>query len=190
MKTLFLHILIAILAIDLEVAPATQNQALNNLVFLYKHVLESDPGDFGEFVRVKTRERLPTVLTRQEIAALLETLLPPWHLMALLLYGSGLRLMECLRLRIKDIDFGYHQIMVRDGKGGKDRVSMLPDSAQDSLKTQISGSRILFELDRRNAVPGVEMPCALARKYPNYWKADTTSELSRNCLVTRTSRPP
>ncbi len=154
------------LAVELEVAPATQNQALNALAFLYRQVLQVDPGDFGEFTRAKTSRHLPVVLTRAEANALIDALLPPWRLMALLLYGAGLRLMECLRLRVKDVDFGYHQICVRDGKGAKDRMTLLPDSATDSLKKQLSESRLLFERDRRNDAPGVEMPFALARKYP------------------------
>ncbi|MDB6152157.1 MAG: intINeu [Chthoniobacteraceae bacterium] len=155
------------LAVELEVAPATQNQALNALVFLYKQVLQVDPGYFGNFARAKSARHLPVVLTRPEASALIDALLPPWRLMALLLYGAGLRLMECLRLRIKDIDFGYRQICVRDGKGAKDRMTLLPDSAIDCLKTQFSESRLLFEMDRHNHSPGVEMPYALGRKYPN-----------------------
>jgi integron integrase len=155
------------LAVDLEVAPASQNQALNAIVFLYKQVLRIDPGSFEDFTRAKTRRHLPVILTRPETNTLIDALPPPCRLMALLLYGAGLRLMECHRLRIKDIDFGYRQICVRDGKGAKDRLTILPDAAIDALKQQLCGSRSLFELDRRNATPGVHLPYALAHKYPN-----------------------
>jgi integron integrase len=154
------------LAVDREVAPSTQNQALNALVFLYRHVLEMDPGLFEGFVRAKNREHLPVVLTPEEARKILNQMSVPWRLMGLLLYGSGLRIMECLRLRIKDVDFGYGQIVVRCGKGGKDRVTILPKNAIDPLKKQISHSRSLHEADRRLRIPGVELPGALARKYP------------------------
>ena len=155
------------LAVERSVAPATQNQALNALVFLYRHVLEREPGLFDAFTRAKTRERLPVVLTPGEVDQILRHLAPPWRLMTLLLYGSGLRVMECLRLRIKDIDFGYGQLVVRCGKGAKDRVTVLPENAVDSLKKQFAASRALHEEDRRRSVPGVELPGALDRKYPS-----------------------
>lgn len=154
------------LACEREVAPSTQNQALNAIVFLYKQVLKLDPGQFSDFTRAKSRQSLPIVLTRQEASALIAALAPPWQLMARLLYGAGLRLMECMRLRVKDVDFGYRQLVVRSGKGAKDRVTLLPDSARESLKKQLDASRLLFDSDRRSGLPGVELPHALERKYP------------------------
>jgi integron integrase len=154
------------LAVEREVAPSTQNQALNALVFLYRHVLQTDPGRFEGFLRAKSRDRLPVVLTPEEARQILNQMLPPWHLMALLLYGSGLRVMECLRLRIKDVDFGYGQIVVRCGKGAKDRITVLPKNAVEPLRKQFAMSRVLHEADRRLAIPGVELPWALERKYP------------------------
>jgi integron integrase len=155
------------LAVDRDVAPKTQNQALNAIVFLYKQVLRVELGRFPDFIRAKTQRRLPVVLTPTQTWALINALEPPWRLMALVIYGSGVRLMECMRLRVKDLDFAYRQIIVRDGKGGKDRITMLPHSAVDALKTQLAANRLLFEQDRARNVPGVQMPHALDRKYPN-----------------------
>ena len=154
------------LANEGNVAASTQNQALNALVFLYREVLRIDPGQFGEFDRAKRPPRLPTVLTRDEVDAVLSGLQAPWHLMALLMYGAGLRLMETLRLRIKDVDFGYLQIVVRDGKGAKDRVTVLPLAAVELLRRQIGMAREVFDRDRAAGVNGVYLPHALDRKYP------------------------
>jgi len=154
------------LAVEKGVAPSSQNQALNAVVFLYKQVLEIQPGRFESFTRAKTRERLPVVLAPEEASQIICQLVPPWRLMALLLYGAGLRVMECLQLRIKDIDFGYRQIVVRCGKGAKDRITVLPQNAVEPLKKQFAASRILHEADRRADKPGVELPYALGRKYP------------------------
>ena len=154
------------LAVEREVAPSTQNQALNALVFLYRHVLQMEPGRFDGFLRAQSRERLPVVLTPEEAKQILNQMAAPWRLMALLLYGSGLRVMECLRLRIKDVDFGYSQIVVRCGKGAKERITILPRNAVEPLKKQFATSRALHEADRRLGIPGVELPGALARKYP------------------------
>jgi len=112
------------LAEERNVAAATQNQALNAIVFLYQHVLEIDLGDIGEFVRAKRPKRLPVVLSKVEVLDVLSNLFQQEWLMASLLYGSGLRLMECLRLRVQDVDFERGEIIVRDGKGGKDRRTM------------------------------------------------------------------
>ena len=113
------------LAVKRNVAASTQNQALAALLFLYKEVLECDPGWLDDVVRAKRPQRLPVVLTRQEVERLLAALDGVAWIMAMLLYGSGLRLMECLRLRVKDIDFTRNEILVREGKGDKDRVTML-----------------------------------------------------------------
>lgn len=135
-------------------------------MFLYRHVPEIGLGDFSTFVRAKPRRRLPVVLNRREVAALIGALEEPWRLIDTLLYGAGLRLMECVRLRIKDIDFEYRQITVRDGKGGKDRVTMLPETAILPLRARIEKNRPIFAADRKRILPGVETPYALARKYP------------------------
>lgn len=154
------------LATQRDVSASTQNQALNAIVFLYVQVLEMELENFEGFTRAKRSERLPVVLSKLEIDLIFRYLPEPCLLMAQLLYGSGLRLMECLRLRVKDIDFGYQQIFVRDGKGGKDRVTMLPEGLADRIKEQFARSRVLYEEDRARNVPGVELPHALARKYP------------------------
>jgi hypothetical protein len=125
------------LALRRKVAASTQNLALNALVFLFNQVLKKPLGDMGEFVRAKRPRRLPVVLTRQEVESVLSCLNGIFQLMAGLLYGSGLRLMECLRLRVQDVDFGYRQIVVRNAKGGKDRIVPLPQRFSDPLKAHL-----------------------------------------------------
>jgi integron integrase len=154
------------LATERDVAAATQNQALSALLFLYKHVLGRDLGWLDDLVRAKRPVRLPVVLSRAEVSALLAQLKGTHWLMASLLYGAGLRLMECLRLRVKDVDFAYRQILVRDGKGGKDRVTMLPEVAIDALHKQLGEAKRLHEFDLREGFGEVHLPFALARKYP------------------------
>ncbi|AJF06303.1 integron integrase [Geoalkalibacter subterraneus] len=154
------------LAVRQNVAASTQNQALNALVFLYKQVLGTDLGDLGEVVRAKKPQKLPLVLTRDEVQRLLTGLTGTHWLMAGLLYGSGLRLLECLRLRVQDIDFGYGQITVRRGKGDKDRRTMLPQSLIEPLQRQIALVRQLHERDLADGYGRVYLPEALARKYP------------------------
>lgn len=133
------------LAVNREVAASTQNQALNALVFLYGQVLGAPLGQMDEFVRAKRPQRLPQVMTREEVEALLSSMDGIPGLMAGLMYGSGLRLMECVRLRVKDIDFSQHQILVRDGKGQKDRMTMLPDRFAGALKEHIGRVRAIYE---------------------------------------------
>jgi integrase len=116
------------LAVNQKVAASTQNQAFNALLFLYREILKQEFGDLGEVVRAKKPRRLPVVFTMDEIRAIINQLEGSKWLMAQLMYGSGLRVMECVRLRVKDIDFAYRQIVVREGKGGKDRITMLPDT--------------------------------------------------------------
>ena len=116
------------LALDDHVAASTQNVALNALVFLYRDVLRQPFPELGEIERAKRPGRIPVVFTREEVSRLLTHLTGTTHLMASLLYGAGLRLMECIRLRVKDLDFAYHQITVREGKGAQDRITMLPQS--------------------------------------------------------------
>ena len=155
------------LAVKRNVAASTQNQALAALLFLYKDVLECDPGWLDDVVRAKRPQRLPVVLTRQEVEGLLAALDGvPW-IMAMLLYGSGLRLMECLRLRAKDLDFARNEILVREGKGDKDRVTMLPAAVKAPLLKHLDRVRRLHERDPKAGLGRVQLPHALARKYPN-----------------------
>ena len=154
------------LASERNVAAATQNQALAALLFLYGKVLEVNLGWLDDMVRAKRPVRLPSVLSPGETGALLAQLKGTHWLMAGLLYGSGLRLMECLRLRVKDVDFAYHQILVRDGKGGKDRVTMLPERLIQPLHAQLGEARRLHQIDLREGYGEVHLPFALARKYP------------------------
>jgi integron integrase len=156
------------LAIERHVSSSTQNQALNALVFLYRCVLQMDLGDFNA-VRAIRRQRLPTVLSRAEVGQLLERLevyskQEPYALMARLMYGSGLRLMECCRLRVKDIDLERGQLTVRGGKGDKDRFVMLPASLRETLMKQVEWRRPLHERDLARGFGRVEMPDALAVK--------------------------
>ena len=154
------------LATERNVAAATQNQALAALLFLYKQVLGQDLPWLDGMVRAKRPVRLPVVLSAGEAQSLLSQLKgTPW-LMASLLYGSGLRLTECLRLRVKDVDFAYRQILVRDGKGQKDRVTMLPESLVQALHVQLGEAKRLHSIDLREGYGEVHLPYALARKYP------------------------
>lgn len=154
------------LATDVHVAASTQNQALNALVFLYRYVLELPAASIAGFTPAKTQKSLPVVLNRQEVEILHKTLEDPWKLMIQLLYGGGLRLMECLRLRVKDIDFAYRHITIRDGKGNKDRITILPESVVTPLKAKLSENKKLFDSDRGIGLEGVKLPGALDRKYP------------------------
>jgi integron integrase len=155
------------LATGRDVAAATQQQALSGLLFLYRNVLEVDLPWLDDLVRPKKPARLPTVLNQEEVARLLDAVRPGHDLMVRLLYGTGMRLMECLRLRIKDVDFVQREILVRDGKGAKDRVTVLPGSLVEPLRQQLQRGRCLFDQDRAAARPGVYLPHALERKYPN-----------------------
>jgi len=154
------------LATERDVAAATQNQALNALLFLYKHVLERDLPWFQGLVRAKRPVRLPVVLSEAETRRLLSRLEGVKWLMASLLYGAGLRLQECLMLRVKDVDFAYRQIIVRDGKGGKDRVTMLPESVVQPLQVHLGRVRALHQADLAAKYGEVWLPHALSRKYP------------------------
>ena len=150
-----------------QVAASTQNQALSALLFLYREVLQQELPWMDDIRRAKRPERLPVVLSREEVAALLTEMNGvPW-LMASLLYGAGLRLMECVRLRVQDVDFVRHEITVRHGKGGKDRRTMLPAAAVEALQGQIAEARRVHERDLAAGYGAVWLPHALARKYPN-----------------------
>ena len=154
------------LATNRNVAAATQNQALAALLFLYKAVLERDLPWFDNLVRAKRPVRLPVVLSEAEVRKLLEQLDGVTWMMASLIYGAGLRLQECLMLRVKDVDFAYRQILVRDGKGAKDRVTMLPEGAVQPLQAHLGKVRTLHRRDRAEGYGEVWLPHALSRKYP------------------------
>lgn len=155
------------LAIERNVSPSTQSQALNAIIFLYRRVLTIDLGHFDNFARAKPRRRLPVVFTHEEALRVLDQLEGKCWLMASLLYGCGLRISECLRLRVKDIEFSRRSIYVRDGKGGKDRVTVLPDSLVDPLTEQLAHIKNVHNFDLREGYGDVYLPYAIARKYPN-----------------------
>ena len=150
-----------------HVAASTQNQALSALLFLYRQVLQVEMPWLDNVVRAKRSERLPVVLTREEVRAVIRELQGPPRLMAILLYGAGLRLLECARLRMKDVDFATNQIIVRAGKGDRDRVTMLPAVVRTDLVRHVEMVRRQHEADLRHGAGWVELPWALARKYPN-----------------------
>jgi integron integrase len=154
------------LAGEQNVAAATQNQALNAISFLYQQVLRLDLGDLGEFLAASKRRRVPVVLSKEEVQRLLSSLEGTYQLMARMLYGTGLRLLECLRLRIHDIDFTRNQIVVRGGKGDKDRVTVFPDKLKLELEQHLKRVRMLWEADVREGFGEVYLPEGLARKYP------------------------
>src|SRR6266545_1039819 len=155
------------LAVDGKVAASTQNQALSALLVLYRQVLDVDVPWLGGVVRAKRPQRLPVVLTRAEVRAVLRPLEGVPRLMAHLLYGAGLRLLECCRLRIQDVDFASNQVVVRTGKGDKDRVTMLPAVIKADLARHLEGVREQHERDLQCGAGWVELPMALGRKYPN-----------------------
>ena len=155
------------LAVQRNVAAATQNQAKSALLFLYKEVLGLELPWLSNVESAKRPARLPVVLSRSEVTAVLARMRGTNGLIARLLYGSGLRIMEAVRLRVKDVDFERFEILVRDGKGGKDRVTMLPSSLVDSLRAHLVMTRELYSHDRAAGVPGVYLPHALERKYPS-----------------------
>lgn len=155
------------LAIKENVAPSTQNQALNALVFLYRQVLGRELDHTIDAIRSSKPRKLPTVLTKKEVMALLNAMSGNNQLMAKLIYASGLRLMECVRLRVKDIDLGYNQLTVRDGKGGKDRRTMVPEKLKASLEEQLDRVRLMHKKDLADGVGSVYLPNAFSRKSPN-----------------------
>jgi integron integrase len=155
------------LALHREVSPSTQSQALSALVFVYEHVLQRPIGSIDGLVAAKKPRRLPSVLTRSEVRAVLSAVRDePFGLIVGLLYGTGMRLMECVRLRVKDADFGYSQIVVHDGKGQKDRIVPLPQRYRATLEAQIGVALKLHGADLSQGFGEVFMPDALARKYP------------------------
>jgi len=155
------------LAVKRDVSASTQNQALAALLFLYKEVLKLDLPWLQDIVRAKKPQHLPVVLTRAEVEALLAQLQGVSWIVANLLYGSGLRLLEALRLRVKDVDFARREILVRDGKGQKDRVTMLPMRIVEPLQLHLDKVRGLHCSDLAEGFGEANLPFALARKYPN-----------------------
>ena len=154
------------LAVDAKVSASTQNQALAAILFLYRAVLEIKLPWLESVVRAKPSTHLPVVLSRAEVQRVLGLLTgTPW-LVASLLYGSGMRVLECLQLRIKDINPSRCEILVRDGKGAKDRVTVLPEALVPPLEQHVARVKVLFDTDREACRPGVSLPYALARKYP------------------------
>jgi integron integrase len=155
------------LAVNEKVSASTQNQALSALLFLYRHVIGREVVDLGEVIRARKSTRLPVVMTREKVKAVLGNLTGDKWLMASLMYGAGLRLMECLRLRVQDIDFSRNEILVRDGKGDKDRVTMLPRSLNAPLEQHLKRVKEIHEQDLAEDWGRVQLPMALDRKYPN-----------------------
>jgi len=155
------------LAVERRVAASTQNQALAALLFLYREVLEQNLPWLDDVVRARRPERLPVVMTRDEVRAVLHHLEGIPRLLALLFYGAGLRLLEGARLRVQDVDFGANLIVVRNGKGAKDRVTMLPGAVKAELARHLEGVRRQHERDLESGAGWVELPDALDRKYPN-----------------------
>lgn len=157
---------LTMLANERRVSSSTHNQALSALLFLYRGVLGVDLPWMNELARPTYIRRIPAVLTKQETAALLGAMEGEIGLVGKLLYGTGMRLMEALRLRVKDVDFERHVVVVREAKGNKDRVVMLPRSLEPQLRQQLAIARRLWEDDREHQRSGVEVPHALERKYP------------------------
>jgi|GEM_PF-606761 len=181
------------LATKLNVSASTQNQALNALVFLYRYILHQD-FQLGEITRAKRPKRLPVVLTREESKRLLSSVDGTKRLMLELLYGTGMRLMELLRLRVKDIDFSRNLIVIREGKEMKDRVTMLPQKLKEELLRHLGRVKLLHEADLKNGEGKVFLPFALEKKYPNAnkewgWQyvfpSKTLSEDPRSGIVRR-----
>ena len=155
------------LALQRNVSPNTQKTALNTVVFLYKHVLEQSPGDFSDFARAKAPKKFPTVLTPNEVARLLKELHGDARMCGALMYGSGLRIMETVRLRVQDIDIDRLSVLVRNGKGSKSRITTLAPELCEPLRVHLGHVAALYEKDKLDAAwEGVYLPYALERKYP------------------------
>jgi integron integrase len=170
------------LAVQNKVSASTQNQALAALLFLYRDVLEVDLPWLTDVIRAKRPQRLPVVLSRDEVQQVLKQLSGTEWLVVAMLYGSGMRLGECLRLRIKDLELARRELLIRDAKGQKDRVTVLPDSLVRPLRAHLDQVRLQYESDRSENKPGISLPFALCRKYPNasttwawYWVFPSSS---------------
>ena len=180
------------LAVDRRVSASTQNQALSALLFLYKQVLAIEIGPVPPVVRARTPERLPVVLSRDEVAAVMKHLTGTIWIIVVLLYGSGLRIEECLELRVKDLDFDRHQIVLRRGKGQKDRRTMLPMAVRERLQAHLSVVKRQHEHDLAHGAGRVVLPFALDRKYPNAatdWAWQFVFPASRMCRDSRWGPP-
>lgn len=162
-----MNVFLTHLAVHAKVSASTQNQALSALLFLYRHVIGRGVGNLGEVIRARKLTSLPVVMTREEVKTVLANLTGDKWLMASLMYGAGLRLMECLRLRVQDIDASRNEILVRDGKGAKDRITMLPVSLKVALQDHLKKVKAIHEQDLAEGWGRVQMPSALDRKYPN-----------------------
>lgn len=158
------------LAVEKKVSPSTQNQALNAIVFLYRHVLDKNIEPVLSAVRAKQKRHLPVVLTTREVQSIFDQMSGTTKLMAMLIYGAGLRLQECLQLRVKDIDLEQSTIIIRSGKGDKDRRTVLPEALKNDLIHHLSEIRSFYDQDRKNEIAGVWLPGALDKKYPNAGK--------------------
>ncbi|MBW2139353.1 MAG: integron integrase [Deltaproteobacteria bacterium] len=158
------------LAVEKKVSPSNQSQALNALVFVYRHVLEKDIENAISAVRARERRRLPVVMSVQEVERVFDEMTGIHRLMGMLIYGCGLRLMECLRLRIKDVDLERGVVIVRSGRGDKDRKTVFPERLKDDLIQHIDGVSEIYEKDRKQGLNGVQLPGTLERKYPNAGK--------------------
>jgi len=158
------------LAADRHVSPSTQNQAFNAILFFYRFILEKDIEDLNSTVRPRRKKRLPVVLTQNEVGEVIKQMKGVSQLMARMIYGGGLRLQECLNLRVKDIDFQRNRLLILFGKGGKDRETLLPGAIREDLHRHLQWVWSLYLQDRENDIPGVYLPYALERKYPNAGK--------------------
>jgi integron integrase len=154
------------LAVDLKVSASTQNQAFNALLFLYRQVLKKELDESINAIRAKKPTRLPTVMTKEETMRVIAAVPPDHQLMVKLIYGSGLRLMECVRLRVKDVDFGNNHLLIRDAKGMKDRITVLPENLKPLLREHLERVRLLHQQDVANGYGRVYLPFALEKKYP------------------------
>ncbi len=161
---------ISSLAVGRQRSASSQNQAFNSLLFVYKNVLHKSPGDLSETVRAKKGEKIPVVMTSDECLKVIGNLKGVYKLMTQIIYGGGLRLAECIRLRIQDVDFERRVISVRGGKGEKDRETLLPDSIINNLQAHIAETKHVYDNDRANNIEGVKLPEGLDRKYPNAGK--------------------
>lgn len=179
------------LAVEAKVAPSTQNQALSALLFLYKQVLKRELAGLSETVRAKRPAKLPVVLSGEEVRAVLGELAPHYRLMAQLLYGSGLRLLECLRLRVGDVDLARLQIIVRESKGGRERRTMLPVSLAPVLREHLEEVKRTHERDLVEGFGTVDLPAALGRKTPyaaREWSWQYVFPAARRTIDPRTGR--
>ena len=180
------------LAVERQVSASTQNQALSAVLFLYKHVLAIEIGTVPPVMRARAPERLPVVLSREEIATILKQLTGTMRLIVMLLYGTGVRIEECVDLRVKDLDFDRQQIIVRQGKGRKDRVTMLPSAAREALTKHLEDVRRIHERDLARGFGRVVLPFALDRKFPNApteWRWQFVFPAARICRDPRFGPP-